>query len=776
MNIISRPTAAVLLLLLSTLLTTAQQKRQTPAKPQTKAPVAAPTPVPTFDTLLPADRYVIYGEVRSAGQMIRSNAINELLEPVLKLAGPPREFKSILKWLNAHSEELMSSRLFVATWPASGDIPDVIIGVEFASAEEAAKFVSPLNEFMSTILPPPAPEKAEPESSGPKPKPTPIPGPTFHLQRHGSLVVLSPRLWTMKQMRPAGSRLLSEDVNFRAARNRFNSEPIFVYVDMKTVEREQAERRKQWEQMDREDIEAIKRKNKQIAAESGAEQKAPPATEEEAEEAEPPQPVAELQVAPAKEEPPPDPVSTALTALGGALFGGETDMPEGIALALSFEGDSFDLRALLINAPGEKSDFIPFWPRVIPGAAIAPESPNIFPADTELLAVMSLDLPQIYAAMSKPEPPSEFPNRNPHNVPIEKVEFESPFAPLEKRLQINLKDDLLPLLGSEIALALPLHEMNVLGLSGPPASRPEAKEPGKETDTKAQVKEAAPLIAISVKDKEALHALMPKLIDSIGFKGASSFAQTERREDTELVSYANVFAYAYVGNFIVFSSDAGTVRRVVDSYLKHETLASNPHYKNFTRWQPRQLQGQIYISTSLMESYKVWASNPSTMLSDQSRAFLTRFSMMVQPVTYSLSNEGFGPLHEAHLPKSLVMMAVAGISGEMNPPPMVQNERMAIGMMYQIAGAQNAYKEKPGGGSYGTLDQLVEMGLISKDMLESSGYRFEISVSGDKFEVSAVPLEYGKTGTMSLFMDQTRVMRGGDRNGAAATVSDPQIY
>jgi len=302
------------------------------------------------------------------------------------------------------------------------------------------------------------------------------------------------------------------------------------------------------------------------------------------------------------------------------------------------------------------------------------------------------------------------------------------------------------------------------------------KETGKETDGQAQAVEAMPILAIAVKDREQLRALMPKLIDSLGFKGASAFAQTEKREDTELVSFANLFAYAFVGNFLVISPDAATTRRVVDSYLKHETLSSDAHFKNSTRWQPRQLQGQIYISPSLMEGYKVWASDPNTMLSEQSRAFLTRFSMLAQPVTYSLSNEGFGPLHEAHIPKNLVMMAVAGISGEINPPATVRNERMAMALIHQIANSEDAYKGNRGGGNFGTLDQLIEAGFISKEMVESSGYQFEVTVSGDKFEISAVPVEYGKTGTISLFIDQTRVLRGGDLNGTAATVSDRPVH
>ena len=97
---------------------------------------------------------------------------------------------------------------------------------------------------------------------------------------------------------------------------------------------------------------------------------------------------------------------------------------------------------------------------------------------------------------------------------------------------------------------------------------------------------------------------------------------------------------------------------------------------------------------------------------------MTRLSTVAQPVTYSLSNEGLGPLHELHLPKNLVAMLVAGISGEMNPPATLQNERMAIGMMYMIARAERDYQAKQGAGSCGTLDDLIAAKLISKDTID----------------------------------------------------------
>src|SRR6202008_1821819 len=224
----------------------------------------------------------------------------------------------------------------------------------------------------------------------------------------------------------------------------------------------------------------------------------------------------------------------------------------------------------------------------------------------------------------------------------------------------------------------------------------------------------------------------------------------------------------------VISSDVAATRYVVDSYLKHETLSSDIQFKNSTRWQPRPLHGQLYISSALMEGFKTWAQQPSTQVNDQARVFLTRASTMAQPITYSLSNEGIGPIHEVQIPRNLVLMAVAGISGEINPPPMVQNERMAIGIMYTITYAENEYKKKTNG-AYGTLEDLMAAGLVPKDGIEKSGYRFDFTLSGDKFEVSGVPIEYGKSGKLSLYLDHTGVLRGGDKSGASASASDPPI-
>ncbi len=667
----------------------AQQKRQTPAKTQAPpAPAPAPTPPPTLETLLPADTYRIYGEVRSVGQLIRSNSINEILEPILKLAGPPKEFRTVIKWLQTNADEVMSSRLIFAGWTTAKDLPDAIVAIEFASAEEAAKFQLKLNPFLQKMIPPATqPPTGEPNKSEAPPQTSP---PPYHIQQAGSLILITDAPLNLKKLKPANSKLLSDDVNFRVARNRLNTESVFVFLDVASIEKEEAEQRKKAQEQYEKTI-----------AERAANPKAEEPKIELATEPKEPEPTfvpeKQTEVVGAVElgttadhvnvkEMTPPPVYLALGMVLGTISGQQAKWPAAVGVALSLEGDSFDVRALLINRPGEKSDPIPFFPILAPGPSITPEASNILPADTEMLVTMSLDLPQVYGTFSNP--PMFLP---PHHglSPVEQPgEISSPLADLEKQLKIKIKDDLLPLLGSEIAVSLPMTGMDWFQPPKPPPPpttspaspspfpqpSPDPSEGASDTftiteTTRDPLKDAGSIvISIALKDKEGMRALLPKLIESLAFKGASAFAQTERRDDTELVSYANVVAYAFIGNFLVISPDIKATRHVVDSYLKRQTLSGDIHFKNYTRWQPRQLQAQVYVSPSLMESYRTWIQQPTAQIDEQTRAFLTRFSITAQPVTYSLSNEGFGPLHELHLPKNLVLLLIAATAGSINAP------------------------------------------------------------------------------------------------------------
>src|SRR6478672_5422469 len=162
-------------LIVSTVLTpvAGQQKRRNPDKVPAKSPVApAPAP-PTFENLIAADDFKVYVEARNVGQLIKSSALNDVLDPILKLGGPPKDFIEFVDWLKSHAEQITSSRLLIAAWPNRQDVPEFVAAIEFSSPEEAAKFEKPLNGVLPTMFP--ARPQSSPETekkSVPQPSPT----------------------------------------------------------------------------------------------------------------------------------------------------------------------------------------------------------------------------------------------------------------------------------------------------------------------------------------------------------------------------------------------------------------------------------------------------------------------------------------------------------------------------------------------------------------------------------------------------------------------------
>ena len=753
------------------------QRRAAPKKPAAEAPPQQQTV--SFDTLLAADTYKVYGEVRSVGQLIRSDGVKDLIDPVLKLAAPPKEFKALVKFLNTRADALLTSRLMFAAWPSKPKLPQALVAIEFASAEEAQKFEPQLREFLPKLLPAPTPGASPAPGSNPAtaPETKGPPAPPYVLKQVGQLVFITDAPFALKDLKPKGSKLLAEDQSFRIAHERFLTDSVFLYVDFAGIQKEEQRTAESNQKMAELDVQVA-----DPAQLTPEEQAAPAETV--------PQPTTDgtdqitgTEVTPAGDQPkPPDPIEPALSMIAGSFFGGRGKWPDGIGASLVFDGDSYVLRVLLMNTTTEKVSVLPFFPYLISGPLLAPDAPSVLPADTELFVSASLDLPQVHETMVRDSNHNIERLRQGKSISVTALEALSPFDTIEKRLGIKLKDEVLPLLGNEIALTIPMSVIDggpseaKADVSGAAAGEDQKTDEQKKDEQKKADQGPSVIVAISIKDREGVKALLPKIVESVGFKGASMLAQTEKHDDTELITYADAFAYALVGNFLVLSPDVKATRHVVDSYLKHETLSSNVNFRNYTRWQPRQVLGQIYLSPALMESYSSLARDASGQISEQLRDFLMMVSPVPQPVTYSVVNEGQGPLHELHVPKNLVMMIAAGVSADSNQPETVRNEGVTQGVLRGIASAEATFQSTEGAGRFGSLDELEKAGLISKEATQNWGYRIEVIVSGTRYEVNAVPTEYGKTGKLSFFIDDSGVLRAGDHAGAPATISDKALH
>jgi hypothetical protein len=468
--------------------------------------------------------------------------------------------------------------------------------------------------------------------------------------------------------------------------------------------------------------------------------------------------------------------STQVASLLDALGFGEPQWPEAVGLALALDNNDYVIKALLIDAPDAKHLPLPFVPQLIAGPSYAPDAPSVLPEDTEVFVSASFDFLQTYEGMRKATEAKL--KAEVKRIPAGGKEPPlDTYAEFEKKAGIKIKDDLLPVFGNEVALAGSLKSLQSVGgfNVGVPASAKPSPEAGDAKDDKDKKgADTFPMLLIAVRDREAARRVMPRILDGLGIGEANLIAQIEKHEDMEMVNYAGIFAYAFVGNFVVIS-EAATVRRVIDANVNHQTLSANSAFRNSRRWEPSRTLGQIYVSPALMEGYQDGVRKQAATLDPAMRDFLLGLDPTAGAITYALSSDGLGTQHELHLPKNLILAMVAGVSSATKNPPPEMNEGMAMGALQMISSAEGAYQSTAGNGKYGTLDQLVEQKLVNRAFLDRYGYNFEVTATGEQFEAVATPREYAKTGKRSFFVDKSGVVRGDDHGGAPATAADKPV-
>ena len=100
----------------------------------------------------------------------------------------------------------------------------------------------------------------------------------------------------------------------------------------------------------------------------------------------------------------------------------------------------------------------------------------------------------------------------------------------------------------------------------------------------------------------------------------------------------------------------------------------------------------------------------------------------------------------------------------------VQNMLQRIGLAEVVYGQQH-------NGQFGDLPGLISAGLVPKDLegTQSTGYRFHVVLSPDRksWTAAAEPAQYGRTGKLSFFMDNTGV-KSRDEGGKPVTAPAPK--
>ncbi|HEV2905348.1 MAG TPA: hypothetical protein VGW32_09880, partial [Pyrinomonadaceae bacterium] len=649
--------------------------QQQPASPPPAQPQAAPKVEPTFDTLLSADSYKMYFEVRNVGTLLTTGGAGDIIDPIVKLADPGPQLKSLVKFLRDNAEPLASSRMMFATWAVRSDIPSSMAALEFASADEAAKFAPKLNTFLPTVLPPVPVDEPTPESSPqaevkteappakstesktkPAPpvvaKPSASPAPRemrspFVLTQSGSLILISDRAFKIEKLHPRDTALLSEDKNFRVARDRFAAEPLFLFFNV-ALEDKNAPKPSPTPVVSDEERERIEREQEaeiqRLAEEANASPQKPAEGVALEVTAEGPRVTAVLSAGPSPSPTPPPTkeqqaqtvASNQIGSMLSMLGQGQPQRPEAIGVALALDNDEYAVRAILIQKENAKTVPLPFVPQLISGPAVASEAASILPDDTEVFVTASIDFGSTYREMKKQ---AEANIKQAKFIGASAEARVDQFAEFEKKAKFKITDELLPVLGNEVAIAASLKQANMANVMGVPT--PPAKT---SSDPKDKNKpEPMPIVLIGIRDRDAARRLMPRVFEGLGIGEANFLAQNERRGDSEIVSYAGIFSYAFVGNFLVLS-DSETVRKVADANINRTTLGANNTFRSARHWQSRQTLGEVYVSPVLMEGYQEQIGKQTESMDQAMRDFLMKLSPKASAITYTLSHDGLGSL------------------------------------------------------------------------------------------------------------------------------------
>lgn len=784
-------------------------KRETP--PPSTPPPAAETSSEidrSVEELLSVENYGVYVEARNVGRLLMSAALREAIGALALIDPEANKSMELVNFAAANEDVLAGARAFAATLPTRAELPEGLLALQLSSPESARAFEPVLRAFLSeqakasTVVA--SDEKAPKKRGARTSKKSQVskrePPPTFTVRRAGSWLLSSDKPFTVRALRGDGRNLLANNRRYQTMRNRFASESVFVYIDVERAQKGWGALMKDMEEGFR--IEEEERAAKVASANKSEEEfilgapDGPVVAETEAvgpraassPTPAPGEPLVEI-VAPVvvgeetgtmTQAPPPPPPTEEQLAVGrfdqlflGSLFGGVMRLPGAVAAGASLDGDSFVLKVAVESMPGFVN-VIPFLPNVISGPPVTVETSAVAPADAEVFIAGSLDWQRMFDALLNTAKESEkgveaalAANPDAMLADVEDgkpVSTEATIATIEKLFGFKFKGELLPALGNEIALSMPLDLFNAPRFNPPVGEDEEETKPG-------------PVVMLALNNPEVAQRTLPRLFAVMGYGATMTPTETEKREGFEIAS-SPAFSYAFVNDFLLLGYDARHVRHAVESFAHGRTLAHAEGYRDATAWQQPQRLLHVYVADELMRGTIKDARKAATGSTDPVvLAALTRLDIKPEPAALATVNEGDALLHELRLPVGLFKaFAVAGIIGS-KEGPLLAKEMSALYALQFIYEAQRRFREDDEHERYATFEELKGANFIDDAFIKSAreGYKIEVVALGDRFEATATPVEYGVTGRRSFYVDQTGVMRGADHKGRPATAQDPPV-
>jgi hypothetical protein len=821
---------------------------QRPAKPPAAAPPTTRTtpaaaasaanertPAATFDTLLSADAYGVYAEMRMVGRQAASQEITQLISPLTLGSGAPPELLNLYEFIKAHAEPLMTARLMFATMPVRAGLPEVLVAVEMPSVEEARKFLPELKQFIAVNVAPQPSGAAATTLGGASPEDAantanrrgrrrarantteasarldaakPPAAPPFQMKRSGSIIAMSNDAFTFKNLRGARDQaLLVDEAGFQAARTRFSTDAIFVYFNTVRMSGSSKARQEAYEKEYRrqEELAQAEMEKKGITANSnmadveralgdsdagvstnsnlnGNSNRAVVSSRNT-------NASTNVNVASPEDEMPPTPAATPEATPSPKS---EKELQEERQREQSQQ--FAQTLGSLVFGEGPMGS-ISAWPESIGvGASLEADSLVVRGLFVNLADNQPLrPIPFLPVVLSGPSIAAEAPAVLPSDTDILlSVSLDLPqmydyLASMMKILDLAPKSDegkggfeeQLTTFEKTNNFRIKEELLAALGNEiaiGLPANFLGVRSGRRKVEEGSGVPSpSGPIAVVALNDKKALQELLPRVLRAVGFAGATEESILEKHGGVEVLTFSNG-TLAFIDRFLVSAPDAATMRLITEAYNNGETLANSERYRDSTSWQARQAVGQVYVSNTMLKSMFEDVSKAANDIDDEAlRAYLLRLDPDPGSITHSATRESNGLMHELHLPKNFLSLLTASAAISEKLAPISGNEGQAQWKLRMLHSAEEEHKESTG--RYGTLEELKAAGRLNEEheTMEMENYEIKLSVSGDRFEATATPKAYPKLGRRSFYIDHTGSLRGGDTGGKPASASEPPV-
>jgi hypothetical protein len=218
--------------------------------------------------------------------------------------------------------------------------------------------------------------------------------------------------------------------------------------------------------------------------------------------------------------------------------------------------------------------------------------------------------------------------------------------------------------------------------------------------------------------------------------------------------------------------------------------------------------GRVLLSTSSMGKRVVRCESPGFTSEMRLGEAKVRENLAFVPMEIPVAGEKprsmtFGFVRESGawrlISVGLMLLDVPAMAKQWEQADLDASEDAAIADLRSVASALETYRR-----AYGKLPDALSAlgpappegvspeaaGLLDKDLAGGSkdGYSIRYTIipaagappedeadKAEAFSLSSSPKEYGKAGKRSFFLDSSGTLRGADKQGAAATSTDPRI-